>query len=267
MANTRKNRASKRSAKTTTRRMARTSSKKVLTNTIKRVLNRQLETKYVAYQEHGIDGGLVVPGNIVPTTDAHSLLPPLAQQTTAATSNTREGDKVEPTRATFNINLWLANDSVDVKTIFVKLYLLTVKSIKNFEEIGASAPDGMFENGAPDPVNWVANSQALQQYYPICKENYTLIKTKTFKFMKNYNIPIGGTANPNVTGTTDRHSFSFSWKPPVLKYAKDDELYPSNYAPVFYAVAYSPGYNVDTVGSLSSSVKMEWQVSLSYKDA
>jgi len=234
---------------------------------IKRVLNRQLETKYVAYQEHGIDGGLTVPGNIIPTTDAHSLLPPLAQQTTVASSNTREGDKIEPTRATFNINLWLSNDSVDVKTIYVKLFLMTCKTLKNVEQIVASAPDGMFENGSPGPVNWVANSQALQQYYPVCKENYTLIKTRTFKFMKNYNIPIGGTANPNVTGMTDRQSFSYSWKPPVLKYSPDEALYPTNYAPVFYAVAYSPGFNVDTFGALQNSVRMEWQTSLTYKDA
>jgi len=262
---TRKNRkASTRSNKTGKRRVP---AKKATTALIKTVLSRQLETKYVAEQLHGSDGGLSIPGNIVPTTNSHSLLPQVVLQGGAAVSNAREGDAIQPIRAHFNLNMWFNNDDANCKIIFVKIFLLHIKSTKYFPLVITDAPDGMFENGTADPVNWVNTSQALQAYYPVCKDNYTVMKTKTFKFMKNYQVPLGGNGAPNLTTLTDRHSFSYSWKPPTLKYAKDLDTYPQNHAPVFYAVAYSPGFNVDGSDALSSAIKMEWQVSMSYKDA
>lgn len=242
--------------------------KKPTVKLIKRVLNSQLETKYVAEQLHGIDGGYPIPGSIDPTTNAHSCLPALALQGALATSNTREGDKIEPVRASVSGHIWYNNLDNNVgNIIYVKLFFMTIKDIKTFPKVLTDAPDGMFENGAPDPVKWVANSQELQSYYPICKQNYTLLKTMTFKLVKNGGLPIGNQPGHDTNVGKDRYTFSYSWKPPALKYATTTDTYPTNHAPVMYAVAYSPGYNYTTDASLVNQVNMSWQVSMSYKDA
>lgn len=233
---------------------------------IKKVLNRQLETKYVAEQSNL--AGYTVSGSIVPNTDAHSCLPPVAQQGAVGSSNVREGDKIEPTRATISGHLWYDNlDTVVGNIVYVKLFFCTVKAQKSFPNVLTDAPNGMFEDGSADPVNWVAAKQDLQAFYPMCKENYTVIKTMTFKFAKNGGLPVGNQPGHDTNIGKDRYSFRYSWKPPTLKYAEDADTYPQNHAPIMYAVAYSPGYNYTTDASLVGQVKMNWQTSMTFKDA
>ena len=237
-----------------------------LVNLINRVIGRHLETKYVAEQINL--GGYTISGSINPTADAHSMLPQLVQTAGASVSNTRIGDKVTPTRATISGHIWYDNlDTVVGNVIYVKLFFLTVKPLKHFPNILTDAPDGMFESGLADPVNWAAAGQELQSFYPICKENYTLLKSKTFKLAKNGGLPIGNQPGHDTNIGKDRYTFSYSWKPPALKYSKDADTYASNYAPVMYAVAYSPGYNYTTDASLVGQARMSWQVTMSYKDA
>lgn len=232
---------------------------------IKRVLNGQLETKYVAQQINL--AGYTISGSIQPSLDYHLILPAVAQQTTAATSNTREGDTIQPLRARISGHLWYDNLDTNVGNIvFVKLFFCTPKNIKSANAANVMN-DGLLENGGVDPVQWTSAGQDLQAFYPVCKENYTLLKTKTFKFVKNGGLPIGNQPGHDTNIGKDRYSFSYSWKPPTLKYAADADQQPSNHLPVMFAVAYSPGYNYDTDASLVGQVKMNWNIEMSFKDA
>jgi len=238
--------------------------KKSMVNVIKKVLNNELETKYVAVQ--GQPQAML--GHINPPVDYHFMIPRVDQQTTVASSNVREGDKIKPIRASVQGHIWY--DNLDVSTgniIFVKLFFLLPKGLKNYNDFPGTLADGFLEAGTADPAQWTAANGALQAYYPICKENYTLMKTKTFKFTKNGGLPIGNAAGHDTNIGMDRVPFSFSWKPPVLKYAKDNDDLPSNYAPVMFAVAYSPGYNYDTDPNLAGQLQWSWQLSMSFKDA
>lgn len=232
---------------------------------IKRVLNNQLETKYVAQQFQL--AGFAIPGQITPSADYHLMLPDVAQQTTPATSNTREGDKIEPVRAKISGHVWYDNNDIDTGNIvFVKLFFVTPKNIKSANQV-AGISDGLLESGTADPSSWTAARQDLQAFFPVCKENYTLLKTKTFKFVKNGGVPIaqGVGAMPNIG--MDRYKFSYSWKPPTLKYDTDASQQPTNHLPLMFCVAYSPGYNYTTDASLVGQVLMNWNVEMSYKDA
>lgn len=238
---------------------------KATTKLIKRVLNKQLETKYVAQQVQL--AGFTIPGHITPTADYHTLLPDLVQQTTVAASNTREGDKVEPMRAKVSGHIWYDNlDTTVGNVVFVKLFFVTPKNIKSASQV-AGISDGLLESGTADPSSWTAARQDLQAFFPVCKENYTLLKTKTFKFVKNGGLPIGNQETHSTNIGKDRYSFSYSWKPPTLKYDTDASQQPSNHLPLMFCVAYSPGYNYDTDASLTGQVKMNWNIEMFYKDA
>ena len=240
--------------------------KKATVALVKKVLNRQLETKYVATQVNL--AGMAIPGHINPPNDFHYMLPIVAQQTVAATSNTREGDMIEPIRANISGHIWYDNlDTTVGNIVYVKLFFVTAKSVKYLPNASTDLPAGLLEGGLPDPVQWTAAAQDLQAFFPVCKENYTVLKTKTFKLAKNGGLPIGNNEGDSTNIGQDRYSFSYSWTPPKLKYANDADTYPQNHAPVFFAVAYSPGYNYDTDASLVNQVKMNWQVNMSYKDA
>ena len=230
------------------------------------MINNQLETKYVAQQVNL--AGYTIPGHITPQNDFHYMLPPVVQATNVQSNNTREGDIIEPVRAKISGHLWYDNlDTVVGNIVFVKLFMVTAKAVKYLPNAVTDLPAGLLEAGLPDPVSWTAAAQDLQAFFPVCKENYTVLKTKTFKFVKNGGLPIGNNEGDVANIGKDRYSFSFSWTPPKLKYALDADTYPQNHAPVFFAVAYSPGYNYDTDASLVGQIKMNWAMEMSYKDA
>lgn len=241
---------------------------KATTKLVKRVLRRELETKYTAEQVSL--AGYTVKGKINPPVDAIRILPPVVIQTGNASSNVREGDMIEPIRARISGHIWYDNKETDVgNVIFVKLFFVSPKAQKSYQGTTSltTLADGFLEAGAANPAQWTAALGDLQAFYPICKENYTLLKTKTFKFTKNGGLPIGNQVTHSTNIGKDRYPFSFSWKPPKLKYAHESDTYPQNHAPLMFAVAYSPGYNYDTDASLTGQILMNWQLSISFKDA
>ena len=270
MAMTRKHRSAPRRGRAARRNVTRrrVPAKKATMALVKRVLNRQLETKYIAQQVQL--SGFVIPGQITPTADYHLMLPDLVQQTTVATSNTREGDKVEPLRAKISGHVWfdnLGSDDADPgAVVFVKLFFVTPKNIKSASQV-AGISDGLLESGTADPSSWTAARQDLQAFFPVCRENYTLLKTKTFKLVKNGGLPIANTRPASTNIGLDRYPFSYSWKPPTLKYDTDLSQQPTNHLPLMFCVAYSPGYNYTTDASLVGQVRMNWNIEMFYKDA
>lgn len=258
---TRKNRA----PRNATRKQRKPRGKKATVALVKQVLNRSLETKYVAQQVQL--AGFAIPGKIDPPADYHFMLPEVTQQTGVASSNTREGDQIEPIKARISGHIWYDNvDNPVGNVVFVKLFFVTAKAIKDSADL-TSLPDGLLESGTADPAQWTAARGDLQAFFPLCKENYTVLKTKTFKLAKNGGLPIGNNTGHTTNIGHDRYAFSYSWTPPKLKYATDASTYPQNHAPIMFCVAYSPGYNYATDASLANTVKMNWNIDMFYKDA
>ena len=234
---------------------------------VNKILNGKLETKYVAEQVQL--AGYVIPADIVPASDYHVMLPKLALQTGAATNNQREGDTVEPLRARISGHVWLDQAPSVAKVVYVKIFMVQPKGIK-YQPLNTNLPIGLLDDGTADPVQWSSIDQDLQAFYPVNKENYTVMRTFTFKLTNNGGAAIGQAvgAFTNVGAGNDRKSFTYSWKPPTkLKYAADADVYPQNHNPIFFSVIYSPGFNCATDASLTNSVKMNWNIEMSYKDA
>jgi len=236
---------------------------------IKKVLNRQLESKYVAFQS----APFKVVGNITPTTSYIAITPPVALQTGAASNNVREGNVINPTSARIDLDIWFNNtDDSLTRCAFVKAIFVTSKSVKSLPTsvVPNTLPNGLLENGASDPVPWVSATGAIQNYYPICKDNYTVLSVQTVKLCENQGNPIGGaTAGdaPYPDGNSDRKHISFTWTPPALKYDLDADTFAGNHAPMMFLVAYTPGFDFDATAALSGSISCQYQTKMYFKDA
>jgi len=257
----------KRTVKKTT--LARVPRKKATTALIKRVLNNQLETKYVAFQSPQFK----LVGSINPTVSYYAITPPVALQTTVASNNVREGNVIRPSKAKVDVDIWFGNtDDSLTRVVFVKAFFVTAKSVKSLPTtvVPNTLPSGFLENGSADPVQWVSSAQQLQNYYPVCKDNYTVLKTQVIKLCENQGNPVGGaTAGdaPFPDGRSDRKHISFTWTPPALKYDLDADTFAGNHAPMMFLVAYSPGFDFDATPALSGSVQCQYQTSMWFKDA
>lgn len=237
---------------------------------IKRVIRGQLETKYVTnLRDQGLPQYVTLTGHITPSTDAIQMLSPVPIQTGTASSNVRMGDTIQPVRATTSGFVYFNNIANDVgKVVYVKLLMCLPKEIKDYALLN-DLQANLLENGSADPVPWTAAGQEAQAYLPVSKSLYTVMKTKTIKLTKVQGNPIGssGTDPCNLGGNNDRVAFSYSWKPPTLKYSLDSVNFPGNYAPVLFAVCYSPGFNYETDASLVGSVDLSVMNQLWFKDA
>jgi hypothetical protein len=152
--------------------------------------------------------------------------------------------------------------------------LVVAKSLKTYGNpvsLG-TLPVGLLEDGSQDPVPWSSADQGLPAHYPICKENYTVLKSKTIKLMKNPGNPIGslptdaGQTNVNLDKGCDRMPWSFSYLPPTLKYANDADNYPTNFAPFLAFVTYLAGEDTGVNVNLVNSVEYNFNSEMYYKD-
>lgn len=246
-------------------------STRATTAVVKRVLNRQLETKYVAQDNEGT--GLVINSSITPPLDAITILAPVAFQTGPAESNTREGDQIEPIKASVRGHIWFNPVPADIpnqeftKILYVKMFIVQSKTIKS-AVLRSNLDGGLLENGSANPVSWVSSALDFQTFYPVSKQNYTLLKTRTMKFVKNYGKTQGDTAvasQPNIN--MDRKTFGYTWKPPTLKYANDAQIQPTNHYPIMFLVAYSPGIDVGATDWLEHALLYNYRTEMYYKDA
>jgi len=233
---------------------------------IKKVLRNQIETKYVASQSSV--AGVYVKGSINPPADFLSIFPPVLQQTSVGSNNVREGDVIQPMRAKLSGHVYFAQAFEQLGNVvaFVKIFLVQAKRVKYLPL--ANYPVGLLETGASDPQPWSSSSGSQQSYFPLSKENYTVMGTRTVKLSKNVGLPVGSSSTgdqPNIG--MDRVPFSFSWKPPTLKYADDADQFPQNHAPIMFAVAYCPGFDFDANQTLQNSVKINWTCDMYFKDA
>lgn len=250
------------------RKYVRKAAVKQTTNIVKKVLNRQLETKYVA--ENIAPGGSAVKGFCAPNVDALTIVPNVPFQTGAAQSNQREGDVIKPLRATIRGHLWWnpgPETQNTTKIIFVKMFILQSKTIK--ASYAQSALDGgWLEDGTANPVQWLSPTLDFNAFYPVAKQNYNVLKTRTFKLVKNVGNCIGdvnvGNA-PNID--VDRKTFSYTWRPPTLKYGDETKQQPNNHYPFMVLVAYAPGLDVETTPELKQSVLYDYHREMYYKDA
>lgn len=243
---------------------------KATTALIKKVLNRELETKYVA--ENIAPGGSAVKSFCSPNVDALTIVPNVKWQDplTGASTNTREGDVIKPVRATIKGHLWF-NPATEIqnttKIIFVKMFILQSKTVKSSVFQGA-LDGGWLEDGTPNPVQWLSPTLDFNAFYPVAKQNYTVLKTKTFKFVKNVgNCIADSTAGNSPNINQDRKTFSYSWKPPTLRYGDEAKQQPNNHYPFMVLVCYAPGLDVETTPELKQSILYDYHREMYYKDA
>ena len=211
---------------------------------IMRAIGRKEETKYIATQL-AINNALD-PGIHTPNTDVLTLVPRI---TKGNDENQRVGRNVTPVKCYVDVvatfNQLPVGESVAVanaREIFVVMYIVSPKRYKNWAEwSSAPGPQTLYllDDGAGNSVpfgfqdgagGYTTNTTFLS--YPVDQSEYTLIKKKIVKLVRNdgfMNTGLGGQTTPNLPQSV--WSGRFYYKLPKLIY--DDSAavtggYPTN---------------------------------------
>jgi len=205
---------------------------------------------------------------------------PLVRQ--GATSATKIGKHIMPTKLIGHWNFRYASDDSNTRDIFVVMYILSSKSQKayagygsdptaknrtfagysNFLDTGDGVTDSTFD-GTWNTSTLLTNA-----------DNVTLIKKYVFKLSKQSGLTnvtgVVGQYNGNGSGMysiphlSRRITYRFP-KPPQLKYDQSSVSLPQNYATWWAAgYYYADGTNADTGGGV---LKVDMTTELHYTDA
>lgn len=221
---------------------------------IKQVINRQQERKYTAesYQRQL---------NAISNSTTNEMFPcvPYTIQAGAGTasSSQRIGQKVTCARMYSDFHISLAPGITGSKDLVVKLWVLTSKALKNYDDISKWGTTG----NRPLPINFLNDGQGgtsvpLGFLYdldkPVENEEWTSHKEVTFRLSKSTGVLINNQSGfaPSAPvamvmggGSTFKRIRVYHKAPKVLNFdANLGQQYPENFAPVWtLSYAYADG--------------------------
>jgi len=213
---------------------------------VQAIINRNLETKYVRETIASEPATTLWNSVISGSADWYRCLPLVAR---GGQSHQRIGDHIDPTSLTMNWSFRLATEDENTRDIFVVLYVLQSKSVKDYLTNNAggalSANFNQYLDNGNDTTTYFAGTWVDAQK-PINRENFTLIHKKVIPLLKGSGVPNGSGVVPSARGMytherSVRGSCSYTIKNlPKFLYSDVSLARPSNYAPV-WAVGYYYG--------------------------
>jgi len=206
------------------------------------VINKKSETKYVA-QQLGDFGGIV---NSVLQTPAQ-LFPMIPTLQCGTESFQRVGARIENLRIKTTFTIWLDNNGNQVQNnnVFVRLYFLRSKKVKNWNQVGLLPANTLLDQGDGTTTDWnnPAPGQVVQySQMPISNENW-IGRHKTVRLIKNTGQPNGVNGTPNTDGRPSATVVHYTNRKAPVSYenliANPGLAYPTNFCPLFGVVAWS----------------------------
>jgi len=213
---------------------------------VQKIIRRNLETKYVRETIASEPATTLWNSTISGTADWYRCLPLVGR---GVQSHQRDGDHIQPTSLTMNWSFRFATEDENTRDIFVVLYVLHSKSVKDYLTNNAggalSANFNQYLDNGNDTTTYFAGTWVDSQK-PINKENFTLLHKKVIPLIKGSGVPNGSGVVPSARGMytherSVRATCSYTIKNlPTLLYSDVSLARPSNYAPV-WAVGYYYG--------------------------
>jgi len=244
-----------------------------LTRAIQRVINRNVETKYVAYRPYNAVTGQVNNTNfsqaINASTEAFALIPPIQL---GDGDHQRTGNVIKPTSLTVKGFVSLLANMPDTAIIDVDIYILRHRAIK---DVNYYAQLGNFADllNSGDGLNVGYDGSWTASAMPVNASTYTCLAHRKIRLEKGY-----GDANtfisrgdPTAVGSYDAYprlqkNFSIKVKmPQTLKYKTDADTTPVGDYP-FMVIGWNTPTNLDTTSSIQI-IKATATTHLYYKDA
>jgi len=221
-------------------------SKSPFVQKVQAIINRNLETKYVRETIASEPATVLWNSVISGSADWYRCLPLVAR---GGQSHQRIGDHIEPTSLTMNWSFRFATEDENTRDIYVVLYVLQSKSVKDYLTNNAggalSANFNQYLDNGNDTTTYFAGTWVDAQK-PINKENFTLLHKRVIPLIKGSGVPNGSGVVPSARGMytherSVRANCSYTIKNlPRFLYSDVSLARPSNYAPV-WAVGYYYG--------------------------
>jgi len=202
---------------------------------------------------------------ITSTNELYTLLPAVSQGTQ---DWQRIGNEIQPVALINKIKVAMVSRSVPSVSVYVDLFFLTSKTIKDYHLNAQILTDKLMNVG--DGTNAPYDGTSFTAMYPINKTLYSVIKHKRIKLQKSDNNPNQlWTTGEEPSSSTSYYSTEFSIKIPVpkkLKYRDSTQAWPTNYYPFMCAGFHATDQNGDTA-LLSAPLRIQAQSHLYFKDA
>lgn len=229
------------------------------------VVGKKEETKYVA---EDIQKAALIDTNIVIPTDLVSALPNLGQ---GVGSFQRVGQQVSEVRGKTHFSMSLPYNYAPSSNWVVRIYMLTSKQIKSFNQRGSLAVNTLLDNGDGTTIDWDPGTTQVVtlSQRPLARENFTG-KFREFRFAKNSGALNNDASTPppapNGAHYATSHQFTWEWKHKGKVLYDEAGNLPTNYNPMFILVSYPVDNYPVTVGPPNCPVLMTIRTEMYYKD-
>jgi len=203
------------------------------------VINKKSETKYVA---QSLDVGGIVNSSLTTPAGLFPMIPTLQCGTE---SFQRVGARIENLRIKTTFTIWLDNNGNQAQNnnVFVRLYFLRSKKVKNWNQVNLLPAGTLLDQGDGTTTDW--NNPALSVNYaqmPVSNENW-IGRHKTVRLIKNTGQPNGVNGTPNTDGRPSATVVHYTNRKAPVSYenliANPGLAYPTNFCPLFGFVAWS----------------------------
>jgi len=238
---------------------------------VNQIVKRKEETKLVIDAPKNFNSGNTLEtwtqftSGITSTSELYSLLPPVGVGTN---DYQRVGNVIQPTSLVNKIKVCMVGRSVPSCSVYVDLFFLTSKTIKDYHLNASILTDKLMNVG--DGTNAPYDGTSFTAMYPINKSLYNVIKWKRIKLQKSDKNPNQlWTSGEEPSSSTSYYSTEFSVKipcPKKLLYRDSTQAWPTNFYPFMCAGFHATDQNGDTA-LLSAALRIQAQSHLYYKDA
>jgi len=198
---------------------------------------KMLETKYVAYEavDNQPISNAIISGTVA--CNFSSIIPPTTQ---GLESFQRIGTRIAPSRLTVNTQIDFDPTFLLNFDGWVRYYFVTSKEVKKSSLVQDLPKDNFLDVGNGSSVDWLPSQPSLSAMYPVKNENWTVLKTHTFRVSKNVGETTGSATNTYATNVGhSSHLKTFNIKCPKSLIYDDSNLsqLANNHA-IFLAVVY-----------------------------
>lgn len=215
-----------------------------------------------------------------PITAVYPLLPEINQ---GVNSNERVGDKIRPKRMRVDFTITAVGESDSSLDVLVRLLVLEDKQIKGTLDLLPLAPSGTpptgGQPGTPIGTDLLQYGSQVQGYQGLLTDDMARVNTERYTVIKDIRrelIKGMGQSPTNANsflGTQAFISGQQTYKvsvviptPAVLRYSKEMDGFPTNFAP-FFVVGYVQPDGLAAPTSLTQRIAVNYITHLDYEDA
>jgi len=202
---------------------------KLIKKVATQVEKKHLETKYSAMllMDNQPVGNTLITGGL--NSQLMPVIPALNQGTE---SFQRVGTRIEAQRLNVSLQLDFDPEFLENFDGWVRVFFCSNKAQKSQTLYTNIPPDQFLDLGNGNAEDWKVNFPSMSATYPVKNEEWSLLKSHTFRMSKNVEKTTGSATNPYSTNIGhSSHLFNFNLRCPKNLIFEDsgNAVYPTNH--------------------------------------